>query len=96
MTLEFLPDAASELYAAADYYETRESGLGRRLHSEVMEVCSAILRQPRLWRERPGGYRRVGCPVFPYYVVYFIRGERVLVAAVAHGHRLPGYWRSRV
>jgi hypothetical protein len=48
MTLEFLPDAASELYAAAEYYEARESGLGRRLHSEVMEVCSASLRPPRL------------------------------------------------
>ncbi len=94
MTLEILPEAAGELYAAAEYYEGKEPGLGWRFRCEVMEVCESIRRQPHLWRERRGGYRRVNCPVFPYHVAYFIRGERVVVAAIAHGHRLPGYWRK--
>ena len=95
MILEFLPDAVGEMYAAAQDYEAKEAGLGRRFRREILEVCNAILRQPLLWRERPGGYRRVNCPVFPYFIAYFVRGERVVVAAVAHGHRLPGYWRER-
>ena len=49
-----------------------------------------------LWRERSGGYRRVNCPVFPYYIPFFIRGNKIIIAAIAHGHRKPGYWKSRI
>lgn len=95
MILEFLPEASAELYEAADYYESKQEGLGRRFRNEVLEVCGLIVQQPLLWRERAGGYRRVNCPVFPYYIAYFIRGDLIVVAAVAHGHRRPGYWKQR-
>jgi plasmid stabilization system protein ParE len=96
MILEFLPEASAELFEAADYYESKQEGLGRRLRNEVLEVCGLIVQQPLLWRERTGGYRRVNCPVFPYYIAYFIRGDLIVVAAVAHGHRRPGYWKQRL
>ncbi len=96
MSLDFLPEASLELYEAAEYYENKEAGLGRRFRNEVLEVCRLIVQQPVLWRERRGGYRRVNCPVFPYYVAYFIRGDVIIVAAVAHGHRRPGYWKERL
>jgi len=96
MILEFLPEASAELYEAADYYESKQEGLGRRFRYEVLEVCGFIVQQPLLWRERGGGYRRVNCPVFPYYIAYFIRGDLIVVAAVAHGHRRPGYWKQRL
>jgi plasmid stabilization system protein ParE len=96
MILEFLPEASAELFEAADYYESKQEGLGRRFRNEVLEVCGLIVQQPLLWRERAGGYRRVNCPVFPYYIAYFIRGDLIVVAAVAHGHRRPGYWKQRL
>ena len=96
MILEFLPEASAELFEAADYYESKQEGLGRRFRNEILEVCSLIVQQPLLWRERAGGYRRVNCPVFPYYIAYFIRGDLIVVAAVAHGHRRPGYWKQRL
>jgi len=96
MIVEFLEEAGQELVEATLWYETREQGLGKRLRDEVAHVISRIAEDPLLWRERPGGYRRVNCPVFPYYVAYFIRGEKLIIAAVAHGHRKPGYWKSRL
>lgn len=96
MTSDFLPEAAAEFYDTADQYEFRQEGLGARFRGEVLEVCRLIVQQPSLWRERSGGYRRVNCPVFPYYVAYFIRGDLILVAAVAHGHRHPDYWKDRL
>ncbi len=96
MILEFLPEASAELFEAANYYELKQQGLGRRFRNEVLEVCGLIVQQPLLWRERAGGYRRVNCPVFPYYIAYFIRGDLLVVAAVAHGHRRPGYWKQRL
>lgn len=68
MILHFLPDAASEFYEAIDYYDARQEGLGARWSEEVRQVCRSIVQQPLLWRERRGGYRRVNCPVFPYYL----------------------------
>ena len=33
---------------------------------------------------------------FPYRVYYRARRDEILVVAVGHRHRRPGYWRSRV
>jgi len=64
MTLEFLPGARLELLEAAEHYESEQPGLGIRFRDEVKHVCSRILEDPLLWRERPGGYRRVNCQPF--------------------------------
>jgi plasmid stabilization system protein ParE len=96
MKLEFLPDARSEFLEAVEYYEARQHGLGKRFQAEIAEVCATILEHPFLWRERDGGFRRVNCPVFPYYIAYFIRGTIVVVAAVAHASRHPDYWKKRM
>ncbi len=95
MKLEFLPEARDEFREAALHDESREAGLGVRFRNEVSHVIERIAADPFLWRERLGGWRRVNCPVFPYYVAYFIRTETILIASVAHGHRRPGYWQER-
>ena len=56
MILEFLSEASAELYAAAEYDEGKQEGLGWRFRSEVLQICQLIVQQPVLWRERPGGY----------------------------------------
>ena len=96
MNLEFLPEAQAEFARASEYYEDKERGLGRRFRNEIGEVCSTMMEHPLLWRERPGGFRRVNCPVFPYYIAYFIRGNVIVIAAVAHGSRHPDYWKNRL
>lgn len=96
MNLEFLPEARSELYEAAAYYEAKEDSLGKRFGAEILEACTTIAAHPLLWRERKGGFRRVNCPVFPYYIAYFIRDNRILIAAVAHAGRHPDYWKDRL
>ena len=96
MIVELLEEADQELTEATLWYESKEPGLGIRFRDEVAHVIERIATDPLLWRERPGGYRRVNCPVFPYYLASFIRDEKTIVAAVAHGHRKPGYWKSRL
>lgn len=75
MKLEFLPEAKAEFQEAIIYYELKEKKLGKRFRDEIAELCSAILQHPFLWREQPDGFRRVNCPVFPFYVAYCIRRE---------------------
>jgi len=83
MIIELLEEANQELTEAALWYESREPGLGKRFRDERVHVIERIATDPLLWRERPGGYRQVNCPVFPYYIAYFIRDQKAIVAAVA-------------
>ena len=96
LVLEFLPEAQAEVECVTGDYEARVPGLGVRFREEVESVCAAIVQHPLLWRERPGGYRRVNLPGFPYYVAVVLRGEHVLITAVAHSSRHPDYWKNRM
>ena len=40
--------------------------------------------------------RRLLLKVFPYRIIYRVEGEEIVVYAVAHVRRRPGYWRQRV
>lgn len=95
MIVEFLDEATEELIEAAIWYEAKESGLGVRFRDEIARVVNRIAEDPLLWRERASGYRRVNCPVFPYYIPYFIREQKIIIAAIAHDRRKPGYWQNR-
>ncbi len=95
MIIEFLEEAEQELFEAAHWYESKETGLGIRFRNEIAHILDRIAEDPLLWRERTGGYRRVNCPVFPYYLPFFIRENKIIIPAIAHDHRKPGYWKSR-
>ena len=95
MIVAFLDEATEEFTNAAIWYEAKEPGLGIRFRDEIARVIHRIAEDPLLWRERAGGYRRVNCPVFPYYIPYFIREQKIIIAAIAHDRRKPGYWQNR-
>jgi hypothetical protein len=78
------------------WYEEKESGLGSRLRDEVAHIVNRVAEDQVLWREREGGFRRVNCPVLPYFIAYIIREQKVIVVAVGHGHRKPNFWKSRL
>jgi plasmid stabilization system protein ParE len=93
--MEFLPEALVDAEETTRFYESRVPGLGRRFRTELETVCAEIDRQPLLWNERTGGYRRANLPGFPHYVAYFLRGDRIVVVAIGHAGRHPDYWKKR-
>lgn len=96
MNLEFFEEARLELFAAADYYEVKERGLGLRFKFEIEHVCGLIRSQPLLWRQRNEGYRQVNCPVFPYFIAYIIEQDTIYIVAVGHSSRHPDFWKKRI
>lgn len=94
--LEFVAEALDEGEEATKYYEEIQLGLGLRFREELETVIQAIVTQPLLWRERNGGYRRVNLPGFPFYISYFLRGQKILIVAIAHSSRHTDYWKFRV
>jgi plasmid stabilization system protein ParE len=93
--IDFVDEARSELIEAALWYEHQEPGLGTKFRDEISSLCDKISCFPYLWRELEGGYRRVNCPVFPYFIAYRVIRQSILVFAVAHAHREPNYWKNR-
>lgn len=96
LILEFLPEASAEVECVTGDYEARSVGLGVRFRSEVESACAAIVQHPLLWRLRPGGYRRVNLPGFPYYVAFITDAQQALIIAVAHSSRHPECFKNRV
>ena len=100
MKLRLLDEAESELRQVMLYYEQCRQGLGHNFHERVTDVLSAVRNEPlrfpiyegrRLRRE----YRRARVVRFPYIIVFQIRADEVVVVALAHTSRAPGYWNRR-
>jgi toxin ParE1/3/4 len=49
-----------------------------------------------MWAEYLYGTRRYVLRHFPHLVLYLLRDARVIIVAIAHGKRRPGFWAKRV
>jgi toxin ParE1/3/4 len=92
----FLPAAREEFLAAAHHYDTAAPGLGHDFIAAVERAVARIAAFPEHGSPHLMGTRRVVLRRFPFSVVYLLEPEAVLVVAVAHHSRRPGYWRDRV
>ena len=95
-SFEFHPEALGEFEAAAQFYAERQAGLELRFISNVEAAILRICEAPREWRLFDGEVRRCLVQVFAYAVLYSIEPEHVLIIAVMHCSREPGYWRNRL
>ena len=96
MIYEFHPEAEQEFIEAAAYYEQNVTSLGERFGSEVRRTIDRLLEYPKLGSPIDADLRRLRLTRFPYFLIYSFTSELLRVVAVAHAHRRPGYWRSRV
>jgi plasmid stabilization system protein ParE len=87
--------ADEELIAAAVFYESRETDLGQEFLQELSQGFRRIREHPFSYSIHFDEYRRYLMDRFPYSVVYRIENQLLLVFAVAHLRRRPGYWRDR-
>lgn len=63
----------------------------------VVEHAIGLIREsPQRWRVLEEDVRRCLTRVFPYAVLYTIEPDFILIVAVMHCHRKPGYWRHRL
>lgn len=89
------PAADGEFAEAVDFYEHRQAGLGEKFYREVLRSLDWIEANSSVPRLRKN-YRRINLPVFSYYIAYLIQPDFILVVAIAHAHRKPGYWVTRM
>ena len=98
MTFDFLEDAETEFREAFEYYEAQQPGLGEEFGREVRRAIDRILVHPFAWRKLSRRTRRCQTRKFPYGLIYHVREKEdsVLIVAVMHLSRRPGYWARRI
>lgn len=88
--------ATREYRLARDWYASRSAGVGERFTTSVGDAVTRIEKSPESLAYLIGPYRWARVRGFPYLLVFREQSaERILVVAVAHARRRPGYWRRR-
>ncbi len=93
----FHPEAERELSEVALWYEERRPQLGDRFAVEVDRVLGHVRAAPQggtRWRQGPARTWRLRR--FPFVVAYVVESDEVVIVAIAHTKRRPGYWQSRI
>jgi hypothetical protein len=94
--LVFHPALSSEIKASYDWYEDKANGLGDDFLSELELGFQAVIEYPDTWPLFTKRVRRFILSRFPYSILYQIAPDMILVVAVMHNSRKPGYWLNRL
>jgi plasmid stabilization system protein ParE len=99
--VRILEEAAEEAIEAAAWYERERAGLGVEFSQAVDAAIDLLEEELVPLTNMPGGAgsrgaKRLLLKRFPYDIVVREFPEEVVVVAVAHHSRRPGYWRHRL
>jgi hypothetical protein len=92
--------AEAEIREAAQWYEARGQGLGKRFLADVRSSLERLESDPLQYAtlettSKSLRLQRILLDEFPYLIVYECFEGETFVYAVAHASRRPNYWRRR-
>lgn len=88
-------EAHNEGMDAAEWYEKQQPDLRNRFLTQWKLAESRMSASPEIHRCFEGVLRKCRFEIFPYALIFRIRGDQLQVIAVMHMSRNPGYWRGR-
>jgi plasmid stabilization system protein ParE len=96
MKVSLHPAASAELHEAADWYAL-EAGrsTAAKFITDFEQARERILDNPRMGVAERAKARKIPFSHFPYSLIYRLGDGRILIVAVAHQSRRPGYWAGR-
>ena len=62
----------------------------------VSEAIRDLVQTPLRWQKYLHGTRRFVLHRFPFSIIYLDDPEVLIIVAVAHNKRKPGYWKQRL
>ncbi|HEX3479123.1 MAG TPA: type II toxin-antitoxin system RelE/ParE family toxin [Kofleriaceae bacterium] len=94
---QFHPEAEAEFLAAIDWYAERDADVATDFAVLVRDAVQLIAELPQAWptwRNREDLRVRV-LRRFPFSIIYAVEADLLVIIAVAHHRRRPGYWLHR-
>jgi toxin ParE1/3/4 len=95
MRYVFHPDALTEYADAVQYYTQQRVEVAQAFIDAVEDAVYRIRESPTRSVVIEEDIRRCMTRKFPYGVIYTIEQDYILILAVMHCSREPGYWKSR-
>ena len=95
MQVDFHPDATIELTESSDWYAERSSRAARDFLVAVDVAVASIVDDPERFVHIDDRHQSCSVIKFPFQIVYRFSNDRIVVVAIAHAKRRPGYWRGR-
>lgn len=94
----FHREARVEYRAALAWYAARSLDAADGFDDAITHGIRGIRELPQAWPMWPGrpDVRARVVRRYPYSIVYVVRGPTIVIIAVAHHRRRPGYWMDRV
>jgi toxin ParE1/3/4 len=91
------PEARREASTATTWYHTRSHDAARDFTRAVRAGVQSIRERPAAWARWKGSdVRRKILRRFPYSIFYIVENDAVVIVAIAHHKRRPGYWKPRL
>lgn len=87
--LEITILAEKEYSSAYNYYEEQLSGLGDKFETETDSLMDKLKLNPYLFQRKYKHYREAVYKKFPYYIVYEIIDNSVIIQSFFHALRNP-------
>jgi plasmid stabilization system protein ParE len=95
MRIQFHPDARAELRAARDWYYERSPLSAFAFAQTVQNAISRLKDAPSTFPLAERGTRKFVLQRFPFNIFYRALETEIIIVAVAHQKRRPGYWSNR-
>ncbi len=95
MKYMFHPEALTEYAEAVQYYAGQRVEVAQAFIDAVEDAIYRIREAPTRWNVIDEDVRRCLTRKFPYGILYTVEQDYILILAVMHCSREPGYWKSR-
>jgi plasmid stabilization system protein ParE len=95
MRVRLHPEARSELRDARNWYFERSPISAIALAHTIDNAISRITEAPHTFSLADHGTRKFILQRFPFNIFYRTAETEIVIVAVAHQKRRPGYWSSR-
>ncbi len=96
MKVEIHELTQKEFDDAVVWYEMQNAGLGNRFKKTVIEQIKRIKKNPTWFLVEDGPIYKVYIPKFPYKILDTVEEQRIIIGGIAHLHRKPWYWQTRM
>ena len=93
--VDYLSGARRDFDESFDWYAGRSTQAAVRFAAAVDAALERVAANPTQFASPDGVHRECPLKKFPFRIVYRVADNRVLVVAIAHAKRRPGFWRSR-
>ena len=94
--LRLHPEARQEYLTALAWYRDHSLVAAEEYATAVREAMAKIRESPERWPFYADNFRKYTLRRFPFSVIYEELLTEVVIYAIAHGSRRPGYWVSRI